>query len=1232
MTIKLSNNQKILGLIVVIFTIVLVSYWCTFIGSAWIPALSSNNMVVFGTDVIGLSTIVIAILAFFTWIESKKESQDPTKIRSRITPISQILKKTIPEPQSYEHFYGRKWFFPKIDEWLKEKPQSRVLWIYGNPGIGKSAIAAQVCQNRSDVIAFHFFDYKNEDKSSTRLALLSIISQIALNLPEYSKRLSDLDIERETHKSPQTIFDNLIIEPLSRNFPTQSFRFILLDALDEAERDGKNEMADIIRYQWEKTPQWLKLIVFSRPEAALQNLENLAHLHPTELDAHSDDNLQDIQNFLKSELRKRKIPYTKEQIQKIADNSEGIFLYVTEVLNRLDDHDVSLSEVMQWPKGMYGLYQSSFTRIFPSIEEYQAYTRPILDCICAARGSLPFGLLTTAVNDDEFKLKNSLSKVKSFFNQVIIGDLTVVVPFHKSIYDWLVSENEPGAFVAGNFAVDVKKGQELLAKVCYENYKNSENIFQYTIRYLPDHLVEINNNDEYLLLMYDIKFISRKVKIFGPYEMIRDYNLCSRLSLSAEDKTDLLLIRDAFSLSSHILSQDPNQYPTQLIGRLSSFDNPRINSFVSEVKKSISAPALIPVTCTLIPPGGLLIRTLEGHSGSVYAVAITPDGRHAVSGSYDKTLKIWDLNTGKIIRPLEGHSGSVYAVAITPDGHRAVSGSYDNSLKIWDLDTGNILRTLEGHSRSVTAIAITPDGRHAVSGSYDKTLKIWDLYTWRNIRSLEGHSDWVTTVAITPDGRHAVSGSYDKTLKIWDLDTGNVLISLEGHSRSVTAIAITPDGRHAVSSSYDKTLKIWDLYTWRNIRSLKGHSDWVTTIAITPDGHRAVSGSDDKTLKVWDLDTGNVIRSLEGHSSPVTTVAITPDGHHAVSGSHDKTLKVWDLDTGRIIRTPRGHSRSVTAIAITPDGRRAISGSYDNSLKIWDLDTGNVIRSLEGYYGAVTAIAITPDGHHAVSGSYDNSLKIWDLDTGNVIRSLEGHSSPVTTVAITPDGHHAVSGSYDNSLKIWDLDTGNVIRSLEGYYGAVTAVAITPNGRRVVSSSCDKTLRVWDLDTGNVIRSLEGYYGAVTAVAITPNGRRVVSGSGYSTLKVWDLDTGNILRTLEGHSSPVTTVAITPDGCHAVSGSGDNTLKVWDLDTGNILRTLEGHSSPVTTVAITPDGRHAVSGSGDNTLKVWDLDTGNKIIDFFCDGNVISTMCSCDNVIVAGDSLGNIHILKLILS
>jgi len=614
----------------------------------------------------------------------------------------------------------------------------------------------------------------------------------------------------------------------------------------------------------------------------------------------------------------------------------------------------------------------------------------------------------------------------------------------------------------------------------------------------------------------------------------------------------------------------------------------------------LKQPLIVPEAglWTLYHQAGFPLLSFTGHSEGVRSVAIAPDGRTALSGSEDHTLKLWDLNTGRELLTFIGHSGPVRSVAIAPDGHTALSGSQDTTLKLWDLNTGKVLRTFPGHLQDVLSVAIAPDGRTALSGSADQTLKLWNLNTGEVLRTFPGHSEFIYSVAIAPDGRTALSGSADKTLKLWDLNTGEVLRTFPGHSQVVISVAMAPDGRTALSGSWDHTLKLWDLSTGKELRTFAGHAGPVNSVAIAPDGRTALSGSADKTVKLWDLNTGKELHTFPGHSGPVNSVAIAPDGRTALSGGADNSLKLRDLNTGKESRAFTGHSGTVRSVAIAPDGRTALSGSPDKTLKLWDLNTGKALRTFTGHAEFVNGVAIARDGRTALSGSTDKTLKLWDLNTGKALRTFSGHSQGVRCVAIVPDGRSALSGSADKTLKLWDLNTGEVLRTFTGHSQVVISVAIAPDGRTALSGGWDNSIKLWDLNTGKELRTFPGHAGFVNSVAIAPDGRTALSGSGDNTLKFWDLNTGKELRTLTGHSGPVESVAIAPDGRTALSGSWDNSLKLWDLNTGKELRAFPGHSEFVYSVALAPNGRTALSGSGDQTLKLWDFARGSAQRDF----------------------------------
>ena len=297
-----------------------------------------------------------------------------------------------------------------------------------------------------------------------------------------------------------------------------------------------------------------------------------------------------------------------------------------------------------------------------------------------------------------------------------------------------------------------------------------------------------------------------------------------------------------------------------------------------------------------------LIRSFVGHVEAVSSVALSDDGGTALSGSHDKSLRVWDVSSGRTKHVLGGHSKAIYSAALTPDGVFALTGSHDKTLKLWNLSKGQEVKTLSGHTKAVTAVALTPNCRFALSsagsdfgGERTPELKFWDLLAGRELRSLAGHTLSVDSVALTSNGDYGLSGSDDTTIKLWDLRTGHDLVTLTGHARPVRAIAVTSGGGYAVSGGEDQTLKFWDLKKGQLILTLLGHLDTILSVSLTSDGRYCLSGSADRTLKFWDLEAGSELCTLLGHKASVFSVAMTPDGGYGISGSLDKTIKLWDL-------------------------------------------------------------------------------------------------------------------------------------------------------------------------------------------------------------------------------------------------------------------------------------------------------------------------------------------------
>ncbi|NEP54540.1 MAG: WD40 repeat domain-containing protein, partial [Moorea sp. SIO3C2] len=309
-----------------------------------------------------------------------------------------------------------------------------------------------------------------------------------------------------------------------------------------------------------------------------------------------------------------------------------------------------------------------------------------------------------------------------------------------------------------------------------------------TLASLPSHLAKAAQPERFQSLLTNFGFLDAKVfeANLGVQPLIEDYDLAldPRISIPEENKYNLTLIQDAIRLSASILDQDKTQLAGQLLGRLLSYKVPAIEKLLKQAKQR-KHPWLQPLTSSLTPPGGPLLRTLTGHTEWINAVAITPDGKHVISGADDKTIKVWRWETGAELFTLSGHTDSVYAVAVTPDGKKLISASKDKTIKVWDWETQKDIFTFSGHTDTVNTVVLTPNGKQVISGSDDKTIKVFNLDTGEEIFTLKGHTVRVNAVAVNPKGNQIISGSDDKTIKVFNLDTGEEIFTLKGHTDTV---------------------------------------------------------------------------------------------------------------------------------------------------------------------------------------------------------------------------------------------------------------------------------------------------------------------------------------------------------------------------------------------------------------------------------------------------------------
>ncbi|KAM6380932.1 LOW QUALITY PROTEIN: WD repeat-containing protein 88 [Pluvialis apricaria] len=298
----------------------------------------------------------------------------------------------------------------------------------------------------------------------------------------------------------------------------------------------------------------------------------------------------------------------------------------------------------------------------------------------------------------------------------------------------------------------------------------------------------------------------------------------------------------------------------------------------------------IPNLCSV--PLQIHFKILRGHSDAVSSCHFCFEDRKILSSSYDRTVKLWDVEKSFPIQVFEeGHTAPISECNLTPDDRRVVT-SYDNTVKAWDMETGKMLWTVE-HEGIVTSCNVSCDGRYVVSGSdKENTMYVFDAISATAVSHIQGHhKSTITRCCFHPDNKRVTSVSA-KTIKLWDMTTQSTSIAInEGHSSAISDCCFT----------WDKSLKIWDIkmgefQCHEPVSLSQGHEGSVSSCLFSQDASLVVSGGYDKTIAIWDTETGYKKLSLKGHWDWVTDVAISKNKKWILSASKDSTLRLWNIE------------------------------------------------------------------------------------------------------------------------------------------------------------------------------------------------------------------------------------------------------------------------------------------------------------------------------------------------
>ncbi|KAH7459139.1 Vegetative incompatibility protein [Fusarium oxysporum f. sp. matthiolae] len=1161
--------------------------------------------------------------------------------------------------ESYQWILSNKGFL----QWRNEE-NSRLLWIRGDPGKGKTMLLCGIIQTlkedfnkRPDQawLPVYFFCQATDNQFNTSESVIRGL--LVFLLDEYPKL-------RETMGSTSTSY-SLDMTALLVNFETalqnlDSLRVCLIvDALDECV-DGLEDLLTVIAKLSAPSSTRLKILISSRNLSSIATKLNLVKQKMVlRLELNAASVSQAVNLFINHkvhELATMKPKFPESVVcQYLRSHADGTFLWVALVCKALADMHVLASDVSdllreKFPAGLKELYGRMLQDIEEPPKDPSRY-KQILAIACAVYRPISWNELTSLLG--RLKLDDPKHVIGLCGSFLTIDEKGKTISFvHQSAKDFLLDDDAssqilPFGLVHQHYEVFLRS-LEILSKTLKRDIYDLRSpgylreqvslpepdplcSVRYSCVYWPDHLLELAP----LGLRGQASQESKKAKEPLPkrnagssawYTELFQLMFSLFLNLSFLLYNSLQLNLTARNLDEsmkdggvvHVFLKKNYLYWLEALSLLSSIPE---GLKAVERLESFSEPKWIALKPKVEAIWNTCLQTLEGHDHGVNSVVFSNDGLRLASGSNDRTIKIWDATSGECIQTLKGHDGSVKLVTFLNDGLRLASGSYDRTIKIWDTTSGDCIQTLKSYDRWVNSVAFSNDGLHLASGSRDGTIKIWDATSGDCIQTLKGHDRRVNSVAFSNDGLRLASGSDDETDKIWDATSGDCIQTLKGHDGRVNSVAFSNDGLRLASGSHDGTIKIWDATSGDCIQTLKGHDRWVNSVVFSNDSLRLASGSYDGTIKIWDATSSDCIQTLKGHDGSVNSVVFSNDGLRLASGSGDETIKIWDATSGDCIQTLKGHGRWVNSVAFSNDGLRLASGSHDKPVKIWDTTSGECIQTLKGHDRWVNSVAFSNDGLRLASGSNDETVKIWDTTSGDCIQTLKGHDGRVNSVAFSNDGLHLASGSHDETVKIWDTTSRDCIQTLKGHDRWVNSVAFSNDGLRLASGSDDETDKIWDATSGNCIQTLEGHDGSVTSVAFSNDGLHLASGSDDETVKIWDTTSGDCIQTLKGHDGRVNSVAFSNDGLRLASGSGDETVKIWDATSGDCIQTLKGHDRWMNSVVFSNDGLRLASGSHDNTIKIWDTTSGDCIQTLKGhDGRVTSVAFSNDGLRLASGS------------
>ncbi len=599
------------------------------------------------------------------------------------------------------------------------------------------------------------------------------------------------------------------------------------------------------------------------------------------------------------------------------------------------------------------------------------------------------------------------------------------------------------------------------------------------------------------------------------------------------------------------------------------------------------------------PVPSVYIDWVGGHASAVISAAFSPDGQRIVTGSTDRSARVWSARSGETLLVLNGHGNTVMSAGFSSDGEQVLTGSLDGKLRLWDARIGQPQARWLSHAGGVRRCGFSPDERWVFAAGQG-TASLLEAGTGKLLRNLEGNDDELMDGACSPDGVHVATASRDQMARVYTASTGALVHVLAGHRGHVWCVAFSPDGKRVLTAGSDGTARIWSVATGACELQFQCAAE-LRQGSFRPDGRRVLLGGNDGRVREWNVESGELELELVGHERDVRNSSYSADGTRILTASTDGSARIWNAATGAAERTLRGWPNVQRTLAFSPDGDRLVTFD-DTGAREWDRRT----------LGELAPRGQSPEVRGRTNGqstsgrsSRDPYSYSWDPDDVRAPIELEGLATELVATFLSPQGDRLYTIGRDHSARLWDVASGRQIADLgpvasdfvlTGNVDRVTSAAFSPEGARLVTTQHPEgTARLWDARTGSELFAWREPGNFIWSASFSPTGERFLTTSNDASMSIWNAGTGEKLVRLRGHTSSAPQAVFSADGARIASSGFDNTVRVWSADTGECLQVLKLVAGNMRSVALSPDGNLLAAAVQDHRVLVWDLTSGTLL-------------------------------------